>query len=108
MLKGRRAFITGSFQGIGLGIATALAAEGAAIVLHGLADEATIAKAEKAILALAGTNVSYSSGEFHGAAADYGKGKASVVLPVRDFFGVIFSGVKAIFHKSISSPAIVI
>ena len=27
-LKGKRAFITGSFQGIGLGIATSLAAEG--------------------------------------------------------------------------------
>lgn len=49
-LTGKRAFITGSFQGIGLGIATALAAEGAAIVLHGLADEATIAKAEKAVI----------------------------------------------------------
>ncbi len=49
-LKGKRAFVTGSFQGIGLGIATALAAEGASIVLHGLADEATIAKAEKAVL----------------------------------------------------------
>ena len=49
-LSGKRALITGSFQGIGLGIATSLAAEGAAIVLHGLADEATIAKAEKAVL----------------------------------------------------------
>ena len=43
-LKGRRAFITGSFQGIGLGIATAMAREGASIVLHGLADAETVAK----------------------------------------------------------------
>ena len=50
-LEGKRAFITGSFQGIGLGIATSLAAEGASIVLHGLADEATITAAEKAVLA---------------------------------------------------------
>lgn len=56
-LKGRRAFITGSFQGIGLGIATALAAEGASIVLHGLADEATIAVAEKAVLAAGAPSV---------------------------------------------------
>jgi 3-hydroxybutyrate dehydrogenase len=49
-LQGKRAFITGSFQGIGLGIATALAAEGASIVLHGLANEATISKAEKAVM----------------------------------------------------------
>jgi 3-hydroxybutyrate dehydrogenase len=56
-LKGKRAFVTGSFQGIGLGIATALAAEGASIVLHGLADEATIAKAEKTVLAAGAPNV---------------------------------------------------
>ena len=42
-LAGKRAFVTGSFQGIGLGIATSLASEGAAIVLHGLADPETIA-----------------------------------------------------------------
>ena len=50
-LKGRRAFITGSFQGIGLGIATALAREGADIVLHGLADVETIKRAEAAVTA---------------------------------------------------------
>ena len=49
-LKGRRAFITGSFQGIGLGIATALASEGADIVLHGLADAETIKSAEAAVM----------------------------------------------------------
>ena len=56
-LKGKRAFVTGSFQGIGLGIATSLAAEGASIVLHGLADEATIAAAEKAVLAAGAAKV---------------------------------------------------
>jgi 3-hydroxybutyrate dehydrogenase len=56
-LKGKRAFITGSFQGIGLGIATSLAAEGAAIVLHGLADEATIAAAEKVVIAAGAAKV---------------------------------------------------
>jgi len=49
MLKGRRAFITGSFQGIGLGIATELAKAGADIVLHGLATDDVIAKAETQI-----------------------------------------------------------
>jgi 3-hydroxybutyrate dehydrogenase len=56
-LKGKRAFVTGSFQGIGLGISTALAAEGASLVLHGLADEETIAKAEKAVLAAGAAHV---------------------------------------------------
>ena len=61
-LSGKRALITGSFQGIGLGIATSLAAEGAAIVLHGLADDATIAKAEKVVLAAGAAKVeSYTS-----------------------------------------------
>lgn len=48
-LKGRRAFITGSFQGIGLGIATELAKAGADIVLHGLATEEVIKSAESKI-----------------------------------------------------------
>jgi 3-hydroxybutyrate dehydrogenase len=56
-LAGKRAFITGSFQGIGLGIATSLASEGAAIVLHGLADAETIAKAESAVLAAGASKV---------------------------------------------------
>jgi 3-hydroxybutyrate dehydrogenase len=56
-LSGKRALITGSFQGIGLGMATALAAEGASIVLHGLADNATIAKAEAAVMAAGAAKV---------------------------------------------------
>lgn len=39
-LSGKRAFVTGSLQGIGLGIATALAENGCDLVLHGLADPA--------------------------------------------------------------------
>lgn len=56
-LSGKRALITGSFQGIGLGMATALAAEGASIVLHGLADDATIARAEAAVMAAGAAKV---------------------------------------------------
>jgi 3-hydroxybutyrate dehydrogenase len=56
-LAGKRAFVTGSFQGIGLGIATTLASEGASLVLHGLADAETIAKAESAVLAAGATKV---------------------------------------------------
>jgi 3-hydroxybutyrate dehydrogenase len=46
-LQGRRAFITGSLQGIGLGIATVFAREGADLVLHGLGDATLIASAEE-------------------------------------------------------------
>lgn len=56
-LASKRAFVTGSFQGIGLGIATSLASEGASIVLHGLADAETIAKAESAVLAAGASKV---------------------------------------------------
>ena len=41
-LQGKRAFITGSFQGVGLGIATVFAREGAALVLHGLGEQSVI------------------------------------------------------------------
>ena len=56
-LSGRRALVTGSFQGIGLGVATALAAEGCALVLHGLADDDTIAAARAAVLAAGAPSV---------------------------------------------------
>ena len=59
MLKGKTALITGSTSGIGLGIATALARQGANIVLNGFGDveapRAQILKAGKA----AGAQVAY-------------------------------------------------
>lgn len=48
-LQGQRAFITGSLQGIGLGIAKAFAREGADLVLHGLGDAALVSSAEKIV-----------------------------------------------------------
>lgn len=50
-LEGKRAFITGSLQGIGLGIATAFAREGADLVLHGLGDQTLIDSAEATVRA---------------------------------------------------------
>ncbi|MEI9907769.1 MAG: 3-hydroxybutyrate dehydrogenase [Actinomycetota bacterium] len=48
-LRGKRAFVTGSIQGIGLGIATAFAREGADIVLHGLGAPEVVELAEKTV-----------------------------------------------------------
>ena len=42
MLKGKVAVVTGSTSGIGLGIASALAQQGADIVLNGFGDAAEI------------------------------------------------------------------
>ena len=48
-LQGMTALVTGSVQGIGLAIATALASAGARIALHGLADERQIADAQERV-----------------------------------------------------------
>lgn len=56
-LRGQRVFITGSLQGIGLGIATTLAKHGADLVLHGLGDAAVVASAEEKVASAGARNV---------------------------------------------------
>ena len=55
MLKGKTALVTGSTSGIGLGIATALAGQGANIVLNGFGD----VEGPKATIAALGVKVAY-------------------------------------------------
>ena len=52
MLKGKAAIITGSTSGIGLGVAHALAEQGADIMLNGFTDETTVAALKKQLGAL--------------------------------------------------------
>ena len=55
MLKGKTAIVTGSTSGIGLGLAKALAAQGANIVMNGFGD----IEGPKAEIAAFGVKVSY-------------------------------------------------
>jgi len=59
MLKGKTALVTGSTSGIGLGIATRLAAEGANIVLNGFGDASLIEKLKKELTGKNGVKVAY-------------------------------------------------
>jgi 3-hydroxybutyrate dehydrogenase len=60
MLKQKTAVVTGSTSGIGLGIARALAGEGANVVLNGFGDKDEIEKARAGIEAEFGVKAAYS------------------------------------------------
>ena len=63
MLKGKVAVVTGSTSGIGLGIATALAADGAAIMLNGFGDAGVIEKLKRDLAEQHRIKVSYSGAD---------------------------------------------
>jgi 3-hydroxybutyrate dehydrogenase len=63
MVKGRTALVTGSTSGIGLGIATRLAADGANIVLNGFGDAAQIEALRKDLAAKNGVQVTYDGAD---------------------------------------------
>ncbi|MFD4839780.1 3-hydroxybutyrate dehydrogenase [Achromobacter sp. NPDC058515] len=69
MLKGKVALVTGSTSGIGLGIATAFAQQGADIVLNGFGDAAEIEKVRAGLADKHGVKVIYDG-------ADLSKGPA--------------------------------
>ena len=63
MFNGKTALVTGSTSGIGLGIATALAAKGANIVLNGFGDAAEIDKLRAKLAAEHGVKVRYDGAD---------------------------------------------
>jgi len=76
MLKGKVAVVTGSTSGIGLGIATAFAAQGASVVLNGFGDAQAIEKTRSALASQHGVQVLYD-------AADLSSGEAVRALVAR-------------------------
>ncbi|MGE5766137.1 MAG: 3-hydroxybutyrate dehydrogenase [Bacteroidota bacterium] len=63
MLKGKTALVTGSTSGIGQGIAEALAAQGADIVLNGFGEAAAVEKLRAAIAEQHGVTVAYDGAD---------------------------------------------
>ena len=59
MLKGKTAIVTGSTSGIGLGIATALAAEGCDVMLNGFGEPAAIEKLRSGLAERHGVRTAY-------------------------------------------------
>lgn len=63
MLKGKVALITGSTSGIGLGIARALAGQGADILINGFGDAQQIERLRRELAAAHGVRVLYSAAD---------------------------------------------
>ena len=63
MLNGKRALVTGSTSGIGLGIARALAAQGASVMLNGFGDAAEIEALRAGLAGEFGVTVLYNGAD---------------------------------------------
>ncbi len=84
MIQGKTALVTGSTSGIGLGIAHALAAKGANLIINGFGEVMEIEQLRKTLAAAHGVNVVYSP-------ADMSKGasiQAIMNLAAQEFGGV--------------------
>src|SRR3546814_1712855 len=68
-LKGKTALVTGSTSGIGLGIAKALAAHGADIIINGFGDAEAIEAERAALAVLNGGKAAYDAADLTKAAA---------------------------------------
>jgi 3-hydroxybutyrate dehydrogenase len=84
MLKGRTAIVTGSTGGIGLGIATALAAEGCDVMLNGFGDSAAIEKLRAGLAEKHGIRVAHHPADM----AKPGEIRDLVAAAVRGFGAV--------------------
>jgi 3-hydroxybutyrate dehydrogenase len=81
-LEGKRAIVTGSTSGIGLGIAEALAAAGARVMLNGFGDGAEIERIRARIASTHNVAIAY-----HGADMSKPEEIAALAAAARDAFG---------------------
>src|SRR5438045_9562052 len=63
MLRGKAAIVTGSTSGIGLGIATVLAAEGCHVMLNGFGDAGSIERLRADLAERHGVRTAYSTAD---------------------------------------------
>ena len=84
MLKGKTAIVTGSTSGIGLGIATALAAQGCDVMLNGFGDPATIERLRVGLAEQHGVRAAYTAADM----AKPAEIRELVAETVRQFGGV--------------------
>jgi 3-hydroxybutyrate dehydrogenase len=84
MLKGKAAIVTGSTSGIGLGIATALAAEGCNVMLNGFGDPAAIERLRAGLAERHGVRATYFAADM----ANPAEIRALVAETARQFGGV--------------------
>ena len=84
MLKGKAAIVTGSTSGIGLGIATALAAEGCNVMLNGFGDPAAIERLRAGLAERHGMRAAYFAADM----ANPAEIRALAAETARQFGGV--------------------
>ena len=84
MLKGKAAIVTGSTSGIGLGIATALVAEGCNVMLNGFGDPAAIERLRAGLAERHGVRAAYFAADM----ANPAEIRALVAETARQFGGV--------------------
>lgn len=84
MFKGKSALVTGSTSGIGLGIARALAADGANLIINGFGDVTEIEQLRIQLAATYGVKVIYSPADMSKAASI----QTMMTLATHEFGGV--------------------
>ena len=84
MLKGKTAVITGSTSGIGLGIAQAMAAQGAQVMLNGFGDRKVIEDLRSGLERLSGADAAYHEADMSKPAE-----VAALVLDAERLFGKV-------------------